>query len=553
LGLADVIPLECLADANLVLRLQSHDKQGGEVHLFGGQITHAATTGARGPEALREMLGWRRPQFKIDERPADAPRSIQGPWSAILIEQLRYALETKSAETALPSIPLSTAKKNGKTILVIDDTEMLLIFVEDILATAQPDFQITTASNGTEGLREAEAKQPDLILMDYSLPDLNGDQVCERLLQRETTSALPVVMMSGHVLEMEAAARRLENIVATIAKPFFSAELLALVQETLARPRRKPRVVQPAVQLSEEKKRDPKAKVETSASVSTRNKKPASPATVAPVPMLKERVPPEAAAPVWIPPATATSTPVPATAPTAIKVVLPEQSFPLSEPPVILPPAAPSLPREPPPSVPASRTGRPVTPASVTAGRESEVLLGLPLEVISMEFTSALKIGAIRARPSSRVVALHLRSPALRERLNGGSDFELVSVDLDAEGRVETVRLSPARQQVEPFLTGAKLQVADVFVPRSSEARVHLTPTAVAPMRMQLRARLELTGVELSPTFQLAQLILKATGESVRVSLDSNAGENEGAIFQSATVRLDSDAQIAEILLDPNA
>ncbi|HEV2096093.1 MAG TPA: response regulator, partial [Chthoniobacterales bacterium] len=74
LGLADVIPLECLADANLVLRLQSHDKQDGEVHLFGGQITHAATTGARGTEALREMLGWRRPQFKIVERPADASR-----------------------------------------------------------------------------------------------------------------------------------------------------------------------------------------------------------------------------------------------------------------------------------------------------------------------------------------------------------------------------------------------------------------------------------------------------------------------------------------------
>ncbi|MBA2586338.1 MAG: hypothetical protein H0U99_07625 [Chthoniobacterales bacterium] len=251
-------------------------------------------------------------------------------------------------------------------------------------------------------------------------------------------------------------------------------------------------------------------------------------------------------------PATATSTPVAAAFPTAIQVAFAEQSSPLSEAPAILPPAAPSLPREPPPPVPARRIGRPVTPASVTAARESEVLLGLSLEVISMEFTSALKIGAIRARPSSRVVALHLRSPALRERLNGGSDFELVSVDLDAEGRVETVRLSPARQQVEPFLTGAKLQVADVFVPRSSEARVHLTPTAVAPMRMQLRARLELTGVELSPTFQLAQIILKATGESVRVSLDSNAGENAGAVFQSATVLLDRDAQIAEILLDPD-
>ena len=76
---------------------------------------------------------------------------------------------------------------------------------------------------------------PDLVLLDYSLPDLRGDQICERLLQNEATARIPVVMMSGHVPEMMATAERYPNVVATIAKPFMSEALVQLVHETLAK------------------------------------------------------------------------------------------------------------------------------------------------------------------------------------------------------------------------------------------------------------------------------------------------------------------------------
>ena len=123
----------------------------------------------------------------------------------------------------------------GKKILVIDDTEMLLIFVEDALATADPTLQIVTAFTGGEGVRRAEVMVPDLVLLDYSLPDLPGDQVCARLLENEATARIPVLMMSGHVPEMLAAAEKYENVVATIAKPFLSDALVALVTQTLAK------------------------------------------------------------------------------------------------------------------------------------------------------------------------------------------------------------------------------------------------------------------------------------------------------------------------------
>src|SRR5205807_9236299 len=122
------------------------------------------------------------------------------------------------SETSRPQ-PEIVLPRTGKKIVVIDDTEMLLIFVEDILTNADPEWQITTARNATEGLQQIEQMTPDLVLLDYSLPDFNGDKLCERLLQNERTAEVPVLMMSGHVSEMTAAAGRFPNVVAKIEKP----------------------------------------------------------------------------------------------------------------------------------------------------------------------------------------------------------------------------------------------------------------------------------------------------------------------------------------------
>ena len=138
-------------------------------------------------------------------------------------------MEVSETGRPQPEIVSPTSKK----IVVVDDTEMLLISVEDILTNAGPEWQITTARNATEGLQQIKQMSPDLVLLDYSLPDFNGDELCERLLQNERTAEVPVLMMSGHVAEMTAAAARLPNVVAKIEKPFFSDALVDLVRRTL--------------------------------------------------------------------------------------------------------------------------------------------------------------------------------------------------------------------------------------------------------------------------------------------------------------------------------
>ena len=243
----DVVLLHYAAGANVIIDVHASGEQPGEIHLTGGQVSHAETEKLTGAEALREILTWS--EARMNERAAAVPTrsTIQPDWSATLLEVLR---ELKASQ--VPGIPITekavAAKppaKMGKKIVLIDDTDMLLIFVEDVLATADPELQITTALNATDGIKEIERVNPDLVLLDYSLPDFNGDEVCRRLLENEHTARVPVLMMSAHVAEMNAAAARFENVVATIEKPFLSEALVSLVQRTSGAPVRT-KTVEPA-------------------------------------------------------------------------------------------------------------------------------------------------------------------------------------------------------------------------------------------------------------------------------------------------------------------
>jgi DNA-binding response OmpR family regulator len=226
----DVVLLHYAAGANVIVDVHASGERPGEIHLTGGQVSHAETEKLTGTEALREILTWS--EARMNERAGAVPArpTIQPDWSATLLEALR---ELKASQ--VPGIPITekaVPAKPGKKIVLIDDTDMLLIFVEDVLATADPELEITTALNATDGIKQIERVNPDLVLLDYSLPDFNGDEVCRRLLENEHTARVPVLMMSAHVAEMNAAAARLENVVATIEKPFLSEALVSLVQRT---------------------------------------------------------------------------------------------------------------------------------------------------------------------------------------------------------------------------------------------------------------------------------------------------------------------------------
>ena len=82
-----------------------------------------------------------------------------------------------------------------KKILVVDDD---LDFIE-LLRYRLPDpvYTVLSATNGTDGLNQVWHHLPDVILMDLSLPDLDGLTLCEILRRQSSTRQIPIVMVSA--------------------------------------------------------------------------------------------------------------------------------------------------------------------------------------------------------------------------------------------------------------------------------------------------------------------------------------------------------------------
>jgi DNA-binding response OmpR family regulator len=493
----DILLLNCAAGVTAIVDVQAGAKRSGKIHIAEGQISHAEAGRLTGTEALSEILTWT--EARVSEaKPLVSPRrTIHRDWVTIFVEALRGSkmAEPVAIAPTEKARPAKSRIKTGKKIVVIDDTEMLLIFVADVLATADPELQITTALSGTEGISQIEQIIPDLVLLDYSLPDLNGDEVCRRLRENERTAHVPVLMMSGHVAAMTAAAAQLVNVVATIEKPFLSDALVQLVQETLADRRRAFRSQVQASPAAEPAPAKPPA---------------AKPAPVAATVETKREV----RQPLPVQPS-----------PTASSVLAPEES------------AISRLQPAPPITVPVAATG------------SSDTVLGLFLEVLAMQLTPQLQMGAIRAKPASLIASLHLPSSAVRNAIPAEMGFQLGAAELDSRGRIATVRIIPTAKPFQPAQTRNAFQIGGVsVVPNETRARVQLTPAGTTPMTMELLAHLELAAAELSPTFQVARLILKWRTNIVHVTLDPKAS---GARFEIAAVKLDQSGRIAELLLRP--
>lgn len=166
-----------------------------------------------------------------------------------------------------------------------------------------------------------------------------------------------------------------------------------------------------------------------------------------------------------------------------------------------------------------------------------------------MQLTPELRMGAIRARPASPTVSLHFLSPAARVALPE-SGFQLGATELDEKGRLATLRLIPTAKPFQPAATRNAFEIGGVALVRGDHrARVQLTPAGTTPMTMELLARLELSRVALSATFQVEHLVLKWRSSLVRITLDPKAPEQSGALFNVA-VKLDTLGQISELLLN---
>lgn len=82
-----------------------------------------------------------------------------------------------------------------KTILVIDDGIAERTLMTKVLTSR--GCRIITAADGNAGIEKAGAQKPDLILLDFMMPGLNGKDVCRQLKSDEKTKHIPVVFLTG--------------------------------------------------------------------------------------------------------------------------------------------------------------------------------------------------------------------------------------------------------------------------------------------------------------------------------------------------------------------
>ena len=120
---------------------------------------------------------------------------------------------------------------SAKTILVADDEASMRKIIERRLLSW--GYRVVVAVNGTEAVRLAKERRPDLILLDVMMPGLNGLEVCRQMKQDAATAPIPIVIVTAkesRTIRDEAAAAGANGF---IQKPYEFSELLRHIQTAL--------------------------------------------------------------------------------------------------------------------------------------------------------------------------------------------------------------------------------------------------------------------------------------------------------------------------------
>lgn len=106
-----------------------------------------------------------------------------------------------------------------KRILIVDDEEDIRAVVQVSLEEFG-GWQTIAATSGAEGLQLAQSELPDAILLDISMPDVDGFQVCEALQNDPQTQKIPVVVLTAKVLPSDYQRFESLRVAGVITKPF---------------------------------------------------------------------------------------------------------------------------------------------------------------------------------------------------------------------------------------------------------------------------------------------------------------------------------------------
>ena len=117
-----------------------------------------------------------------------------------------------------------------KAVLAEDDPDIQLVAR---LSLKRAGFQVVVANNGAEALAKVGSEKPDVALLDWMMPELDGVEVCRRLKADPETAGVPVIFLTARSQEAELKIGLSMGAIGYITKPFDALTLGDRVRELL--------------------------------------------------------------------------------------------------------------------------------------------------------------------------------------------------------------------------------------------------------------------------------------------------------------------------------
>jgi len=135
----------------------------------------------------------------------------------------------------------SAVRTLGRVLVVEDERDVAELIRYNL---TREGYDVVVAGSGGDAIKQAREVQPDLVLLDIMVPQVNGWEVCRRLKQDAETRAIPVIMVTGRVEEGDKVLGFEMGADDYVTKPFSPRELVARVRAVARRGRREERPAQ---------------------------------------------------------------------------------------------------------------------------------------------------------------------------------------------------------------------------------------------------------------------------------------------------------------------
>jgi len=132
---------------------------------------------------------------------------------------------------------MPTKAKQGPLVLVVDDFVDAREMYGEYLKFC--GFRVAEAQNGVEAIEKARRLKPDLILMDLSMPVVDGWEATRRLKADTVTKKIPVVALTGHAMIGHSESAQNAGCDVVITKPCLPHDLIKQIRKVIAGPRKR--------------------------------------------------------------------------------------------------------------------------------------------------------------------------------------------------------------------------------------------------------------------------------------------------------------------------